>query len=83
MSLFWYLIITRPRRPGLKGHPIEFLILLDPFLGPILTHLYLSKPNRPIWTHLVPFEKVWTNLDPFGPTLKYLERFGQILSLMD
>ena len=25
---------TRPRRPGFKGHPIEFMIFLDPY-GPI------------------------------------------------
>jgi hypothetical protein len=28
-------IKTRPRRPGFKGHPIEFMITLDPFFGPL------------------------------------------------
>ena len=26
-------IITRPRRPGFKGH--EFMIILEPYLGPL------------------------------------------------
>ena len=28
-------VITRPRRPGFKGHPIEFMIILEPYLGPL------------------------------------------------
>ena len=35
---------TRPRRPGLKGHPIKFMILLDPYFGPLWTNL---NPFRP------------------------------------
>ena len=43
--------ITRPRRPGLTGHPIEFMINLDPFFGPLWTHL---NPFGPIKTLIVP-----------------------------
>ena len=28
-------INTRPRRPGFKGHPIGFMIILEPYLGPL------------------------------------------------
>ena len=73
---------TRPRRPGFKGHPIEFMIILDPFFGtlfwtpidpfgPIKTQLYHLDPFNPFW-------KVWTNFDPFGPIITYLDPFGQI-----
>ena len=46
---------TRPRRPGFKGHPIEFMIILEPFLGPLWTHW---NPFGPIKTYLI---------FPFGP----------------
>ena len=52
------LIITRPRRPGFKGHPIEFMIIFYPYLGPLLR------------TPMDPFEPIWTYRDliaPFGP----------------
>ena len=38
---------TRPRRPGFKGHPIEFMIILEPYFGPICTHM---TPFGPIET---------------------------------
>ena len=69
---------TRPRKPGFKGHPIEFMILLDPYFGPLWTHLNQFEPIKTQLSHLVPFGKVLTNLDPFGPILTYLDLFGQI-----
>ena len=39
---------TRPRRPGFKGHPIYFMIILEPYLGPLFgTHM---DPFGPIKT---------------------------------
>ena len=36
ISLFSELTFTtRPRRPGLKGHLVEFIIILDPCFGPL------------------------------------------------
>ena len=35
---------TRPRRPGFKGHPIEFMKMLNPYLGPVWTHLNSFGP---------------------------------------
>ena len=50
--------ITRPRRPGFKGHPIEFMIILDPIFTPNCTPM---DPFEPIWTYLdlmIPFEPI-------------------------
>ena len=37
---------TRPMRPGFKGHPIKLMIILDPYLGPIWSHLNPFGPIR-------------------------------------
>ena len=37
---------TRPRRPGFKDHPIEFMIVLEPYLGPLWIHLNQFGPIR-------------------------------------
>ena len=37
---------TRPRKPGFEGHPIEFMIVLDPDLGPLWTHLNPFVPTK-------------------------------------
>ena len=42
-----------PGEPGFKGHPIEFMIILDKF--------------GQIWCHLEQFGALWTNLDAIGP----------------
>ena len=62
---------------GFKGHPIEFMIVVDPYVG-----LLLRTPMdqfEPIWTYLVPFGKVWTNFNPFGPILTYLDMWTNLV----
>ena len=39
---------TRPRRPGFKGHPIEFILILGPYLGPLF--VTPMEPFGPIKT---------------------------------
>ena len=57
-SIKMFLYHTRPRRPGFKGHPIEFMIILDPHFGPLGTHL---NPFGPIWIHWDLFYPISTN----------------------
>ena len=49
------IIKTRPRRPGFKGHPIEFMIILEPYLGTLFG------------TPMNPFGPIKTPMAPFGP----------------
>ena len=58
----------------------------DPYLGPLWTHLDLLRPNCPIWSHLVPFEKfrsIWIHLDLFLPIWTYMDKFGAIWSSLE
>ena len=54
LDVSWFLqyvlafIDTRPRRPGFKGHPIEFMIILDPYFGPVWARLNLIVQFEPI-----------------------------------
>ena len=55
---------TRPRRPGFKGHLIEFLIILDPYLGPLFGTPMDSF--EPIWTYQDLRDEVTSTAVPGG-----------------
>ena len=69
---------TRPRRPGFKGHPIEFMIFLDPYFGPLETGLNPFGPINTQLAYLDPFSPVWKTLDQFGSTWTYSTLFRPI-----
>ena len=77
-SYLYALNITRPRRPGFKGHPIEFMIIVDPYLGPLWTHLNPFWPTRTQLSHLYTFSPFWQRLEQFGSIRTYANLFGSI-----
>ena len=75
------LVKTRSRRPGLKGHPINFMIILDRYYRPQWTHLNPFGPIKAKLYHSDPFNPFWKSLDQFGSILTYLtylDPHGQI-----